>query len=177
MDDVNVLVGTALCVVMATDGGEFERFFRDEYRTVVRTVTAIVGDLADAEAISQDAFVKALIRWRRLSRFDRPGAWVRRVAIRDAVRAARSAQPPSEPAIEQGSPTDVWAERADLHDALQLLSINQRAALTLHYLAGLPVAEVAAALGCAEATVRVHLHRGRTRLAALLNEEKLHERR
>jgi hypothetical protein len=42
----------------------------------------------------------------------------------------------------------------------------QRAAIALHYLDDLPVNQVALTIGCAEATARVHLHRGRQRLAS-----------
>lgn len=64
----------------------FEDCFRDEYPSVVRTLVPIVLDRAEAEAVAQDAFLKALRRWRRIRTLDRPGAWIRRVAIRDAVR-------------------------------------------------------------------------------------------
>ena len=76
---------------------EYEEFFRTEYPNVVRTVLPIVGELADAEAVTQDAFLKAVMRWGRIRRYDRPGAWVRRVAIRDAVRVAERRPPPVEP--------------------------------------------------------------------------------
>jgi RNA polymerase sigma-70 factor (ECF subfamily) len=154
----------------------YDEFFRTEYPSVVRTVLPIVGELADAEAVTQDAFLKAVIRWGRIRRYDRPGAWVRRVAIRDAVRLAERRPP----AVEPGSaadPMDAVAGRMDLHRALTLVTTRQRASLTLHYLAGWPVAEVAAALGCSEATVRVHLHRGRAALGTLLSDDpqELHD--
>jgi DNA-directed RNA polymerase specialized sigma24 family protein len=62
-------------------------------------------------------------------------------------------------------------DRLDLEQAIATLSAQQRAAIVLHHLAGWPIAEVADALGCAEATVRVHLHRGRRALAVALHED------
>ena len=53
---------------------EYEEFFRTEYPSVVRTVLPIVGELADAEAVTQDAFLKAVVRWGRIRRYDRPGS-------------------------------------------------------------------------------------------------------
>lgn len=69
-------------------GPSFEDAFRAEYPGIVRVVTPIVGSVADAEAVTQDAFVKAFTRWRRIGGYDRPGAWVQRVAVRDAVLPA-----------------------------------------------------------------------------------------
>ena len=63
----------------------FDEAFRAEYADIVRVVAPIVGSVEDAEAVVQDAFLKAFTRWRRVGGYDRPGAWVQRVAIRDAV--------------------------------------------------------------------------------------------
>jgi RNA polymerase sigma-70 factor (ECF subfamily) len=121
--------------------------------------------------VVQDAFVKAYVRWRRLARYDRPGAWVRRVAIRDAVRiAARQAR---------GVPVDDRfddaiagvVDQVDLRRAIAGLPPQQRAALVLHHLEDWPVRDVADALGCKEPTVRVHLHRARTALAEVLGPD------
>ena len=59
----------------------------------------------------------------------------------------------------------------DVAGAVRRLPTSQRAAIVLHYYEDRPVAEIASILGCAEATARVHLHRGRKRLAELLGED------
>jgi len=43
----------------------------------------------------------------------------------------------------------------------------------LHYQADLPVREVAQAMGTSVAAVKVHLHRGRTRLRTMLGTEEV----
>jgi RNA polymerase sigma-70 factor (ECF subfamily) len=53
--------------------------------------------------------------------------------------------------------------------ALAELPGNHRRALVLHYLADMPIAEVAQREGVAEGTVKSWLHRGRAALAARLN--------
>jgi RNA polymerase sigma-70 factor (ECF subfamily) len=143
----------------------FEEAFRSDYAPIVRVVAPIVGSLEDAESVTQEAFVKAYTRWRRVGSYDRPGAWIRRVAIRDAVRFAHrhSRVIDAVPRIEDAS--DRTATNLDLDAALAQLPARQRAAVVLHYLADWPTAEVADALGCSESTVRVHLHRGRAALA------------
>jgi RNA polymerase sigma-70 factor, ECF subfamily len=155
---------------MATVGADFDELFRSEYGSLVRAVFPIVGDAGDAEAIVQEAFVKAMARWTRLRRFDRPGAWVRRVAIRDAVRLATRRSRPWVPS-PSAAMADAVTDRVDLDRALAQLPPRQRAAIVLHYLVGWSTVEVADALGCAESTVRVHLHRGRAALAAILTTD------
>jgi RNA polymerase sigma factor (sigma-70 family) len=149
----------------------FEDAFRSDYQPIVRVVAPIVGSLDDAESITQEAFVKAYTRWRRVSGYDRPGAWIRRVAIRDAVRFAHRHRRvlAALPRIEEA--TDHAAADLDLGAALAQLPARQRAAVVLHYLADWPTAEVADALGCSESTVRVHLHRARAALADRLSPQ------
>ncbi|QGG96808.1 RNA polymerase sigma factor [Actinomarinicola tropica] len=156
---------------MAGPDADFEELFQVEYSSLVRAVFPIVADVGDAEAIVQEAFVKASVRWETVRRFDRPGAWVRRVAIRDAVRhATRRRRPWGLPSPSTGIAESV-TDRVDLDRALSRLPARQRAAVVLHHLLGWPAAEVAETLGCAESTVRVHLHRGRTALAAMLTDD------
>ena len=71
---------------------QFDWLFADEFPAVMRAVYLIVHDLGRAEDITQDAFVQLLRHWKKVSRYDRPGAWVRQVAIRLAVEAARREQ-------------------------------------------------------------------------------------
>jgi hypothetical protein len=63
-------------------------FFVAEYPALVRTVTLVLHDRSRAEEIAQDAFVQLLRHWSKVCRYESPGAWVRRVAIRLAVRDA-----------------------------------------------------------------------------------------
>ena len=149
----------------------FEELFRVEYPALVRTIAPIVGSTAEAEGVVQDAFTKAFVRWSRIGRYDRPGAWVRRVAVRDAVRVASRARRAA--AVVAVSTTPSAEEAADFVDvdlskALRALPVNQRTAVVLHYLDDQPIATVADALGCKEATVRVHLHRARGALGDAL---------
>jgi RNA polymerase sigma-70 factor (ECF subfamily) len=57
-----------------------------EFTPVSRTVFLILHDRQRAEDITQDAFIQLYSHWGRVSRYERPGAWVRRVAIRLAIR-------------------------------------------------------------------------------------------
>lgn len=152
---------------------DYDGFFRDEYARVVRVCHGVLGDRARAEEAAQEAFLRLYERWTRISAYDQPDAWVRRVAIRAAVRTDRRDRArrllERRSVADQHSYADVAAP--DVVSALRSLPTNQRVALALHYLDDMAVADVARVMGCAEATVRVHLHRGRVRLASLLEEQ------
>ena len=150
---------------------DYTAFFLREYAPVVRTVSLMLGDEARAEEIAQDAFVQLHLGWAKVSGYERPGAWVRRVAIRLAMRVIRRDRLWT--IVRRGLlPSDSpKSSRHDLGGAISRLPSSQRAAIILHYYEDRPVAEIAAILGCAEPTARVHLHRARKRLAELLGED------
>jgi RNA polymerase sigma-70 factor (ECF subfamily) len=151
---------------------EYDRLFSVEFPAVMRTVYLMLHDLAWAEDITQDAFIQLLKHWRKVARYDRPGAWVRRVAIRLAVEALRRERLRSLLERDAGSsivgpqPADV-----DVIRAIKELPGMQRAAIVLFYFEDRPLAEISDILGCAEPTARVHLHRARKHLADVLREE------
>ena len=151
----------------------FEGVFREEYPSVRRTVALILGDVEAADEVTQEAFTQLHLKWRRVSGYDRPGAWVRRVAIRLALRRRQRLDRGRQ--LEQLVAPIPGAEELvdpDVARAVRALPPRQRAAIVLHYYADLEVKDVAAALGCAEATARVHLHRARTALAHALTDRE-----
>src|SRR4051812_32532105 len=96
----------------------FEMFFLAEQGSVLRTVQLILGDRQAAEDATQEAFYRLLVHWRKISQYERPGAWVRRVAIRIAVRARRARRSNEiEPSVREVD----RASRLDLQRALAQL--------------------------------------------------------
>jgi RNA polymerase sigma-70 factor (ECF subfamily) len=150
---------------------DFAALFRAEYRSVVGLLATIVGDRGTAEDVAQAAFGKAYERWDQIGGYERPGAWVRRVAINDALswRRARASERRLLARLESPRRDDP-ADLGDVWRAVAKLPGQQRAAVALFYVEDRTTAEVAEILGCAEATARVHLHRGRQALAAALGE-------
>jgi RNA polymerase sigma factor (sigma-70 family) len=150
---------------------DYAWFFSGEYPGLVRTLFFIVHDVERAEDIAQDAFTQLLIHWRKVSRYERPEAWVRRVAIRLAVRSVKREQ--MRPLVERGSQTARLPEPidVDLTNAIAQLPPQQRSAVALFYFEDRPMEEIADILGCSMSTGWVHLHKARKKLAALLGEE------
>ncbi len=64
------------------------------------------------------------------------------------------------------------ADRVDLYRALDGLSDRQREVLMLRFLADLPEATVADALGCSVSTVKTHAARGLAALRGALDIEE-----
>ena len=150
---------------------DYTAFFRAEFPGVLRTISLMLNDRGRAEEVTQDAFIQLLRHWSKVSRYEQPRAWVRRVAIRLAMRSIRRQRLVSFVRIDEllfaRQPS---APTIDLGDAVRRLPGSQRAAIVLHYYEDRPVAEIAAILGCSEPTTRVHLHLGRKRLRQLLGE-------
>jgi RNA polymerase sigma factor (sigma-70 family) len=151
---------------------EYAWFFRAEFPAVVRTVHLIVRDRGRAEEIAQDAFMRLHVHWAKVSRYERPDAWVRRVAIRLAARAARRER--IRPSLERGAVPDPVEGRApdlDLLRAVAELPMRQRVAVVLFYLEDRPLPEIAHVLDCSSGAAKILLHRARRSLAVRLREE------
>ncbi len=151
----------------------FDDFFRAEYPRIVALVLALSGDHQGAEDVAQEALLRASDRWDRVGSYDRPGAWVRRVALNLSLNARARRRSEAAAVNRLGArpplpPAD--AETDGFWNMVRRLPPRQAAAVSLHYLEDLSVADVAAVLGCAEGTAKAHLSKGRAGLARLLDE-------
>ena len=60
----------------------FAEFFRTCLPVVTRTLTSLTGDTRVVEDVAQDALLIARHRWDDIHAYDKPEAWVLKVAIR-----------------------------------------------------------------------------------------------
>src|SRR5919197_5813127 len=67
----------------------FEQFYERQYHSLVSLGYALIGSWPAAEDLAQEAFLAAHQAWQRISRYEQPGAWVRRVAANRAVSLRR----------------------------------------------------------------------------------------
>jgi RNA polymerase sigma factor (sigma-70 family) len=148
---------------------EFPSLFDGAYRVAFR----ILGNRDDAADIANDTMAKAWLRWDAIVTY--APAWVARSSANAALTQIRRRRlfdrlplTAPQPAIPVGE------QREDLVRALRRLSSRQRDVLVLRYIADLPEAEVAEALGCSVGTVKQHAHRG---LRALRSDADLNEGR
>lgn len=149
----------------------FEAFYLANYGRLVAMISAMCGDRAEAEDVAQEAFARALIRWDRLGGYDLPEAWVRKVALRIVIdsgrrrlRIARARSRFATPPPERVAPSREAIGDTDLGQALLRLPMRDREVLVLHYLADLPVRQIAADCGISPETVKTRLAAGRRKL-------------
>ena len=141
---------------------------------LVRELMPYVGRVCGAIALDrgddamQETFVAVL---RNLHGLREPAAvhgWVRRIAVREAIRVARAARTEvlDPGALDRGAAPVVDLDAVvDVRSALAGLSPEHRAVLVLREVDGLSEAEVAGLLGVAEGTVKSRLHRARAAFA------------
>jgi RNA polymerase sigma-70 factor (ECF subfamily) len=148
----------------------FVQLYRAEHDRVFRATWAFCGDRTVAEDATQEAFARALERWPRLREQPWVTAWVTSTALNAARRLQRRRRWPhrAETAPAGTAAAADAAGAVELWQVVRALPRRQREAVTLHYLADLPVAEVARLMGCREGTVKAHLAHAREALRAQL---------
>lgn len=158
-------------------GEWFAQLYQESYRSLVLTAYALLKDIGEAEEITQEAFAVAYGRRARVARADSPEAWVRTVVVNLARRRWRRRvmldRILRREQDEAPDPPEIFGEHLDLHAAIRALGHEYRAAVVLHYLADLPVNEVASILDVPVGTVKSRLSRARAALATRLRTEEM----
>ncbi len=154
---------------------DFDATFRAHYSRLVRSLTVASGSSEAAADAVQEAFVKAHLSWRKVSRYDDPVGWIRRVAInklRDEYRKGTRKRNAVERLAAQ--PTNDVAEPSidEITPLLAQLPRQQRLALALYYVEGLSLRQTAEAIGISEGAVKFHLHSGRERLKGIVAKKQ-----
>jgi RNA polymerase sigma-70 factor (ECF subfamily) len=163
---------------MAGDHDAFAELARARIGRLYAIAVLILRDPGRAEDATQEALVAA---WRDLSALrdpDRFDAWLRRLLVRACYRESRQARrhptidvqvPSIEPTVTDGSVA--LADRDEIERGFRRLDPDQRAVIVLHYFVGLPVPEVADALGIPVGTAKSRLHRATRALRSVLDAD------
>jgi RNA polymerase sigma-70 factor (sigma-E family) len=145
--------------------------FREHHLELVRLAVFMVGDLATAEDIVQDAFERLHRRWPGLREPEYGLAYARASVLngcrslhRRAAVARRHAPQLAETEADTG-PEKAAADRSELAAALRSLPRRQREVLVLRYYVDLDVAQIASTLRIAPSAVRSNCSRGLATLA------------
>jgi RNA polymerase sigma-70 factor (ECF subfamily) len=155
----------------------FDELYAVHFVALTTQLYAYFGDRQEAQDVVQEAFCRALVRWREISAYEEPVAWVRRVAwnlatsnVRHSRVAAAFRRRHKPEHVQPPTP-----DRVALVSALKRLPDKQRQAVVLHYLADLPIADIATQLEVPVGTVKSWLSRGRAALAGELAPSHLAE--
>jgi RNA polymerase sigma-70 factor (ECF subfamily) len=157
------------------------RFVSDNLRRIFNQIYGIVRNVADAQDLTQEAFIKALQHQDQLKDGQKAAHWLSRIATNTAIdflrRSGRATFCEIDEAPESPSESPEQAllrseHRDYLEDGLRLLSARERAALMLRDVEGLAAEEVAQRLNCSQATVRSHIANARTKLRKYMERRK-----
>src|SRR5580658_6212796 len=158
------------------------RFVNDNMRRVYRLIYRIVGNVPDAQDLTQEAFIKALQRQDQLKDPEKAAHWLSKIASNTAIDFLRRSgrvsfsdidtlpEPLAGPAQDSPEQLVLRSEhREHLEAALGVLTERERTALLLRDVEGMPAEDVAAQLNCSKATVRSHIANGRVKLRRFLD--------
>jgi RNA polymerase sigma-70 factor (sigma-E family) len=147
----------------------FEEYVHARGPDLLRFAYVLCGDHHLAQDLVQEVLAKAYRRWSRIES-DNPDPYVRKGIVR-AHLSWRMRRANRETIVEHAPdrPSGVdfstrHAVREELWALLAELTKTQRAVLVLRFFQDLDDRQIAELIGCAEATVRVHAHRGLTKL-------------
>jgi len=152
---------------------------------LMRTIWRIVRQKEAAEDALQDALAAIWKKRDAVARHPNPQALILRIsvaaaidAVRKSARRLRHESPglPDDRADDTARPVTRQAEDRDLRaailEAIGELPRRQGAAVLLHIVEEQSYEEISRAMGCSETTVRVHVLRGRAKLARRLAQER-----
>lgn len=162
---------------VALSGDDFEDWVRASSVRLRRLAYLLTGNLDQAEDLLQSAYAKVLPRWRKISTYDSPEAYMYRVMVnlrtswwrRSRNREWSTDEIPEAP-WRAGTPGegDAVVESQVLLAALRALPERQRAAVVLRHWCDLSEAETAEVMKCSVGTVKSNTSRGLAQLRAAM---------
>ena len=171
-------------VRQAVDGSQlaFTQLYDGHFNKVYRYIYFRVNSQAEAEDLTQEVFLKALqaigsYKWR-----DVPFAsWLLRIAHNQVIDYLRKQSKQKKATLEEAAAvsvedpvavTEQKLEMQELTSALKKLPAAQQEVISLRFIAGLPIAEVAKALGKSEGTVKALQFNGTISLRKILSRKE-----
>lgn len=152
---------------------DFAEFVHASWPSLYRTAYLMLGDHALAEDLVQTSLAKTYASWRQVRELGAAPAYARKVMVNTASSWFRKRgwrnELPTMSLPEQGYDVEP-ADRPTLIEALRKLPPRQRAVVVLRYYEDLSVAETAAALDCAEGTVKSQTADALAKLRTLLGD-------
>ncbi len=179
----------AIRLAQQGDAEAFEWIYRQHSRRVYALCLRMVGNTAEAEDLTQEAFLQL---FRKISTFRGESAfstWLHRLSVnvvlmrlRKKTLAETSLEETTEPDEETGGPRkDVGGpdllltgsvDRVNLQRAIEQLPPGYKSVFVLHDIQGYEHNEIAEIMKCSIGNSKSQLHKARMRLRELLQESE-----
>ena len=137
---------------------------------VWRLALARTANVSDAEDVFQEVFLRYFRHEGRFDSDEHRKAWLIRCTVNRAKSLLASPWRRRTVPLETAAQVGVEDEYREVYSAVLALPAKYRAVIHLFYFEGLTVADIAAALGAPEGTVKSQLSRGRALLREALKE-------
>jgi len=178
----------AIRLAQAGDAAAFEHLYQLHSRRVYALCLRMVGNPSDAEDLMQEAFLQL---FRKIGTFRGESAfstWLHRMTVnvvlmrlRKKTLPAASLEETTEPDEETGGPRKDFGapdlrlsgavDRVNLERSIEKLPPGYRTVFVLHDVQGFEHNEIAGIMGCSVGNSKSQLHKARTRLRELLQED------
>ena len=178
----------AILLAQQGDAAAFETIYKLHSRRVYALCLRMIGDPVEAEDLTQEAFLQL---FRKIGTFRGESAfstWLHRMTVnvvlmrlRKKTLPAASLEETTEPDEETGGPRkDIGApdlrlsgavDRVNLERSIEKLPPGYRTVFVLHDVQGFEHNEIAGIMGCSVGNSKSQLHKARTRLRELLQED------
>jgi RNA polymerase sigma-70 factor (ECF subfamily) len=160
------------------------RFVQQHLRRIFLLIYRIVGNVDDAQDLTQETFIKALQRHSQLKDLEKATNWLSRIAANTAIdflrrnrkfsftevseipEASFSAAETPEQLVLRGE------RKSELDGGLAVLTERERMALLLRDVEDMPADQVAQHMNCSMATVRSHIANARIKFRRYLEARK-----
>jgi len=160
-------------------------FVQQNLRRVFLLIYRIVGNVDDAQDLTQETFIKALQRRSQLKDLEKASGWLSRIASNTALDHLRRNKKTAFADISElrEFPGEAEAENPEqlllrgerklyLDGGLAVLTERERMALLLRDVEDLPAEEVALQMSCSMATVRSHIANARVKFKKYLQARR-----
>jgi RNA polymerase sigma-70 factor (ECF subfamily) len=162
------------------------QFIQENLRRIYLLIYRIVGNVDDAQDLTQETFIKALQRRSQLKDLDKAAQWLSRIASNTAIDFLRRKKklvfteladgPEPVSTVDVKSPEQLMLrneKRRQLDGGLASLTQRERTALLLRDVEDIPADEVAREMNCSMATVRSHIANARIKFRRYLESRKI----
>ncbi len=155
------------------DEATFDAFYTGSWSRLFGQAYVLTGDRESAQDLTQEALLRAWRKWDRITNYEDPEGWTRRVLHNLCIESWRKSTTRRAVVLPApDGPPEIPVHHHELVQAMRTLPADQARALLLHDGLGMTVPETATELDVPEGTVRSWLSRSRKVVAARIEQSE-----